>query len=133
MYVKIASQWTYLISGMTSVSVYHGRITPSHGVNKPTDKCLRRVLPFLMQRGLEFVDVRRLSSSVVDTSPQLVPKVLYGSEIGGEGWPVQYMNCIGLKNVLSKKSTLSLRIILLEKITRMLSEKWNHMRPNPLD
>ena len=47
LYVKIASQWTHLISGMNSVSVYHGRTTTSHGVNKPIDKCLRHVVPFL--------------------------------------------------------------------------------------
>ena len=69
-----------MISGMTAISVYHGRTTTSNEVNKPIDKCLRHVVPFLTERDLEFVDVRRLSSLVVDTSAQLVPKMLHGSE-----------------------------------------------------
>ena len=58
--------------------------------------------------------------------------MLYGNEIGVESWPVQFMNSIGLKKVLSKKSTASPRVILLEKIPRILSEKWIHMKPKHL-
>ena len=104
----------------------------SHGVNKTIDKCLWHIVPFLTSRGLEFVDVRRLSSSVVDRSSKPVQKMLYESENGVEGWPVQYMNSIGFKKVLSKKSTVGPRVFLLEKIPRMLSENWNHMRPKNL-
>lgn len=33
--MKTASQWTNLVSGITSVSVYHGRTATSQRVNKP--------------------------------------------------------------------------------------------------
>ena len=49
--------------------------------------------------------------------------MLYGSEIGGEGWPVENMNFISLKKVLSKKSTVSPRVILLEKDTPDIERK----------
>ena len=113
---------------MTAISVYHGRTTTSNEVNKPIDKCLRHVVPCLTERDLEFVDVRRLSSSVDGyVSPTRPKDATWEREAG------QFSTWIPL--VWRKfwvRKALWARALSCWKIPRILSEKWNHMRAKHL-
>ena len=115
-----------LITCMTTSRINNCLTTTLHTCYKPSNDVSRDSVPLLDQRLLRLDQVGWSIGSIVQTPPQLIPRMLDGIEVRGTRWPIHSLNSSLLHSVSHNDCSVWTGIVIHKcEIGPISSKEWH--------